>query len=55
MTTLSVNVIVVMTSCFRMEVVAQLNSCIGNAYLEMGDLAKAQHHHENDYDIGNKK
>ena len=38
-----------------MDILAQLNSCVGNAYLEMGDLNKAQAHHELDYEIGDKK
>ena len=32
----------------KLELVASLHSCIGNAYLEMGEAEKALHHHLQD-------
>lgn len=37
------------------EIVANLYSCIGNAYLEMGNYKKALTNHNKDLDIANDK
>ncbi len=39
----------------RAEVVANLHSCIGNAYLEMGNTNKAMEHHKKDLEIAEQK
>ena len=39
----------------RPEVVANLHSCIGNSYLEMGEYQKALDHHTVDQEISNQK
>lgn len=39
----------------RPEVVANLHSCHGNAYLELGDYKKALYHHTQDNEIGNQQ
>lgn len=36
----------------KLEVIANLHSCIGNAYLEMGQFDKALEHHQIDYNMG---
>ncbi|XP_021361943.1 tetratricopeptide repeat protein 25-like [Mizuhopecten yessoensis] len=36
----------------KLEVIANLHSCIGNAYLEMGQFDKALEHHQLDYNMG---
>lgn len=36
----------------KKEVIANLHSCMGNAYLEMGKHVEALKHHEMDLDIG---
>ncbi|KAH3699672.1 outer dynein arm-docking complex subunit 4-like isoform X2 [Dreissena polymorpha] len=36
----------------KLEVIANLHSCVGNAYLEMGEYNKAQASHETDLKIG---
>lgn len=38
----------------KLALKAQLHSCMGNAYLELGQYDKALHHHQQDYDIGEK-
>ncbi|XP_076455502.1 outer dynein arm-docking complex subunit 4-like [Babylonia areolata] len=38
----------------KMALKAQLHSCMGNAYLELGQYDKALQHHQEDYDIGEK-
>ena len=35
----------------RQEIVANLHSCLGNAYLELGEYKKALQHHEKDKQI----
>ena len=35
----------------REDVIANLHSCIGNAYLEMGKTEEALQHHQIDFDI----
>ena len=39
----------------KLEVIANLHSCVGNAYLEMGEYNKAQASHETDLKIGQDK
>ena len=39
----------------REEVVANLHSLIGNAYLELGDFTKAKHHHNKDREIAEQQ
>ena len=39
----------------RPEVVANLHSCIGNSYLEMGEYQKSLDHHTVDSEIANQK
>ena len=39
----------------RPEVVANLHSLMGNAYLELQNYAKAQEHHNKDYEIATQK
>ena len=39
----------------REEVAANLHSLIGNAYLEMGDFAKAKEHHKKDREIAQQQ
>lgn len=36
----------------KMEVIANLHSCIGNAHLELGSYDKAQEQHQIDYNLG---
>ena len=43
-----------MNNC-RGEVVANVHSYIGNAYLEMGEYEKAQENHQKDYDFAKAK
>ena len=38
----------------KMALKAQLHSCMGNAYLELGQYDKALHHHQEDYNTGEK-
>ncbi len=37
------------------EFVANLNSCIGNAYLDLGDMKKAESYHKKDLTISKDK
>lgn len=39
----------------RADVVANLHSCIGNAYLELGKNNKALEHYERDFEIAKQK
>ena len=39
----------------RPEVVANIHSCIGNSYLEMGEYQKALDHHTIDHEISTQK
>lgn len=39
----------------KMEVIANLHSCVGNAYLELGEYNKALASHETDLSIGEDK
>lgn len=39
----------------RKEITANLYSCIGNAYLEMGNYKKALENHSKDLDMANEK
>ncbi|KAK7092323.1 outer dynein arm-docking complex subunit 4-like [Littorina saxatilis] len=38
----------------KLALKAQLHSCMGNAYLELSQYDRAQHHHQEDYNIGDK-
>ena len=40
---------------FRQEVIAGLQSLMGNAYIELGELDKALHHHNIDLEMAKKK
>lgn len=39
----------------KMEVIANLHSCIGNAYLDLGSYDKAQEQHQIDYNLGEEQ
>ena len=39
----------------RLELIANIHSCLGNAYLETANYDKALEHHTIDYDIANEK
>ena len=39
----------------RSEVIANVHSLMGNAYLELQNYAKAQHHHNLDYEIATQQ
>jgi len=39
----------------KVEVIANLHSCVGNAYLELGEYNKSLSSHETDLSIGESK
>ena len=39
----------------KMELLANIHSCLGNGYLETGDYNKALQHHTTDYDLANEQ
>jgi hypothetical protein len=39
----------------RHEMLANVHSLLGNAYLETGNYTRALEHHSKDYDIANKQ
>ena len=39
----------------KAEFVANLNSCMGNAYLDLGDMRKAEDYHKKDLTISKDK